>query len=62
MRRARLEGQHIGRPRLIVDRDAVLRDRQHGFSLRQLAKTYRMSNTSVCRVLEESPREEARHE
>lgn len=55
MRRARLEGQHIGRPRLIVDRDAVLRDRQHGFSLRQLAKMYRISHTSVCRVLGESP-------
>ena len=62
MRRARLEGQHIGRPRLSVDRDAVLRDRQHGFSLRQLAKTHRLSKTSVCRVLEEGQREEARHE
>ncbi len=62
MRRARLEGQHIGRPRLIVDREAVLRDRQHGFSLRQLAKTHRLSKTSVCRVLEESQRKEARHE
>ena len=55
MRRARLEGQHIGRPRLSVDRDAVLRDRQHGFSIRQLAKMHRLSRTSVCRVLGESP-------
>ena len=62
LRRARLEGQHIGRPRLIVDREAVLRDRQHGFSIRQLAKTHRLSKTSVCRVLEESQRAEARHE
>ena len=31
MRRAKLEGQHIGRPKLIVDRDAVVRDRQRGF-------------------------------
>jgi len=53
MRRARLEGQHIGRPRLIVDRDAVFRDRQRGFSIRQLAKLHRIGRTSVCRVLEE---------
>lgn len=54
MRRAKLEGQHIGRPRLIVDRDAVLRDRQRGLSIRQLAKMHRLSRTSVTRVLEES--------
>jgi DNA invertase Pin-like site-specific DNA recombinase len=53
MRRAKLEGQHIGRPKLIVDRDAVLRDRQRGFSIRQLAKLHRLSRTSVTRVLEE---------
>lgn len=29
---------HIGRPKLIVNREAVLRDRQRGFSIRQLAK------------------------
>ena len=50
MRRARLEGRYIGRPRLIVDRDAVLRDRQHGFCIRQLAKMHRLYRTSVCRV------------
>jgi DNA invertase Pin-like site-specific DNA recombinase len=38
MRRAKLEGQNIGRPRLSVDREALLRDRAHGFSLRELAK------------------------
>lgn len=54
MRRAKLEGQHIGRPKLIVDRDAVLRDRQRGLSIRQLAKMHRLSRTSVTRVLEES--------
>jgi len=53
MRRAKLEGQHIGRPKLIVDRDAVVRDRQRGFSIRQLAKLDRLSRTSVTRVLEE---------
>ncbi len=54
MRRAKLEGQHIGRPRLIVDRDAVVRDRQQGHSIRQIAKLHRLSRTSVCRVLEEN--------
>lgn len=54
MRRAKLEGQHIGRPKLIVDRDAVLRDRQRGLSIRQLAKMHRLSRTSVTRVLEEN--------
>jgi DNA invertase Pin-like site-specific DNA recombinase len=52
MRRARLEGQHIGRPKLIVDRDAVVRDRHRGYSIRQIAKLHRLSRTSVCRVLE----------
>ena len=52
MRRARLEGQHIGRPRLIVDRDAVLRDRQRGYSIRQLAGMHRISRTSIMRLLE----------
>ena len=41
MRRAKLEGQHIGRPKLIVDRDAVVRDRQRGFSIREIAKLHR---------------------
>ncbi len=52
MRRAKLEGQRIGRPKLIVDRDAVVRDRQRGFSIRQLAKMHRLSRTSVTRVLD----------
>ena len=52
MRRAKLEGQRIGRPKLIVDREAVVRDRQRGFSIRQLAKMHRLSRTSVTRVLD----------
>ena len=62
MRRAKLEGQHIGRPKLIVDRDAVLRDRQRGLSIRQLAKMHRLSRTSVTRVLEENTNLEGRHD
>ena len=50
MRRAKLEGQHLGRPRLNIDREALLRDRAHGFSLRELAKLHRLSRTSVVRL------------
>jgi len=53
MRRARLEGCHIGRQPLELDRAAILRDRQHGRSLGQLAKTYRVSRTTIHRVLQE---------
>ena len=53
MRRARLEGRHIGRQPLELDRGAILRDRQHGRSLGQLAKTYRVSRTTIHRILQE---------
>ena len=53
MRRARLEGRRIGREPLNVDRHALLRDRARGMSLTELAKAYRISRTSVCRVLRE---------
>ena len=51
MRRAKFEGRHLGRPRLNIDREALLRDRAHGFSLRELAKLHRLSRTSVVRAL-----------
>ncbi len=51
MRRARLEGRRIGRAPLEVDREAVRRDRQRGLSLAEIARTHRISRTSVCRVL-----------
>ena len=54
MRRARLEGRRIGREPLNVDREGLIRDRARGMSLTQLAKAYRISRTSVCRVLRES--------
>ena len=55
MRRARLEGRHIGRPPLAFDRAAILRDRQRGHSLGQLAKTYAVSRATVYRVLHDQP-------
>ena len=53
MRRARLEGRSIGRRPLELDHIAILRDRQRGHSLGQLARTYRVSRTTIHRVLHE---------
>ena len=51
MRRARLEGRHIGRPALELDRAAIVHDRERGLSLGQLADLHRISRTTVMRVL-----------
>src|SRR6202790_3281026 len=51
MRRARLEGQHIGRTSLVLDRAAIQEDRQRGQSLREIAKGHRISTATVQRVL-----------
>jgi DNA invertase Pin-like site-specific DNA recombinase len=51
MRRARLEGRHIGRKPLELDRPSILRDRERGQSLGQLAKNHGISRTTVHRVL-----------
>ena len=52
MRRARLEGRQIGRKPLELDREAILRDRQHGLSLRQIAKAHRISRATAHRVIQ----------
>ena len=54
MRRARLEGQRIGRPRLQLDHQALRRDRAQGRSLSQLAQTYGISRASVARCLQKT--------
>jgi DNA invertase Pin-like site-specific DNA recombinase len=51
MRRARLEGQRIGRAPLVLDNVAIRQDRQRGLSLRQIAKGHRISTATVQRVL-----------
>ena len=51
LRRAKLEGRRLGREPLNVDRGALLQDRGRGMSLNELAKAYRISRSSVCRVL-----------
>jgi DNA invertase Pin-like site-specific DNA recombinase len=49
--RAKRDGRHIGRPALQVDHAAILQDRAHGRSLRQIAKNHHISRATVCRVL-----------
>ena len=49
--RSRLEGTHIGRKPLVVDREAIYRDHCQGQSLRQIARRHRISTPSVQRVL-----------
>ena len=51
MRRARLEGRHIGRQPVVVDREAIHRERCQGQSLRQIARCHRISTATVRRVL-----------
>ncbi len=51
MRRAKLEGRHIGRRRLELDEASIRGDRQRGLSLREIAKLHRISRATVCRVL-----------
>jgi DNA invertase Pin-like site-specific DNA recombinase len=53
MRRARLEGRRIGRAPLNVDRAAVVRHREHGQSLTQIAKTFHISRATVSRIIKE---------
>ena len=53
MRRARLDGRHIGRRPLDLDREAILCDRRRGHSLGQIARAHRISRTTVHRVLNE---------
>ena len=55
MRRARLEGRQIGRKPLVLDREAILIDRQCGHSLGQIAKAHRISRATVHRVVHAQP-------
>jgi DNA invertase Pin-like site-specific DNA recombinase len=53
MRRARLEGRHIGRRPLEIDRTGVFRDRASGMSLAEVAKAHRVSRATIHRLLRE---------
>src|SRR5580700_4284062 len=54
LRRAKLEGRHIGRRPLNIDRAAVLRDRQRGLSLTEVAKAHRCSRGLVSKILKDA--------
>ena len=54
MRRARLEGRHIGRRPLDIDRVAVLQERARGQSLSEIAETHRISRATVSRLLKQA--------
>jgi DNA invertase Pin-like site-specific DNA recombinase len=54
MRRAKLEGRHIGRAPLDFDRQAVLRDRNRGMSLTEIATAHNISRATVSRVIKEA--------
>ena len=53
MRRAKLEGRHIGRRPLNIDRGAVLWHRAHGQSISQLARTFSTSRATISRILKQ---------
>jgi len=52
MRRARLDGQHIGRRPLELDEAGIFRDRAEGQTLRQVARTHQISTATVRKVLD----------
>ncbi len=54
MRRAKLEGRHIGRRPLDIDRAAVLRQREYGQSLTQIAKAFGIGRATVSRIIKEA--------
>lgn len=54
MRRAKLEGRHIGRRRLNVDRAAIIRDRTRGLSLSEVAKAHGISRALVSKIQREA--------
>ena len=60
IRRARLEGRHIGRRPLDIDRAAVLRDRDRGLSLTDVAKAHGISRAMVSKIVRQR-REPASH-
>jgi DNA invertase Pin-like site-specific DNA recombinase len=56
MRRARMEGQKLGRAPLNVDHDALVRDLLAGMSLTNVARKYGVSRASVVRFVREAQR------
>jgi DNA invertase Pin-like site-specific DNA recombinase len=59
MRRARMEGQRLGRAPLNINHDALVRDRLAGMSLSIVARKYGISRASVVRFVREAKRRQA---
>jgi DNA invertase Pin-like site-specific DNA recombinase len=59
MRRAKLEGQRLGRAPLDIDHDALVHDRLAGMSLTIVAKKYGVSRASVVRFVREAQQRQA---
>jgi DNA invertase Pin-like site-specific DNA recombinase len=57
MRRARMEGQRLGRAPLEINHDALVRDRLAGMSLTNVARKYGVSRASVVRFVKEASRQ-----
>jgi DNA invertase Pin-like site-specific DNA recombinase len=53
MRRARMEGQRLGRVPLDINRSAIVSDRLSGLSLTEVAKKHRVSRATVVRLVKE---------
>jgi DNA invertase Pin-like site-specific DNA recombinase len=53
MRRAKLEGRRIGRRPIDVNRAAVVRDRESGMTLAEVAKQHKISRALVSRIVRE---------
>ena len=51
LQRARRAGATLGRPRLVIDRERVLRLAEAGQSMREIGKALGISAASVCRML-----------
>jgi DNA invertase Pin-like site-specific DNA recombinase len=59
MRRAKLEGQRLGRVPLDIDHEALVRDRLAGLSLTACSKKFGVSRASVVRFVRAAQRREA---
>ena len=59
MRRARMEGQRLGRSPLNIDHDALVSDRLAGMSLSKVANKYGVSRASVVRFVREAQQRQA---
>ncbi len=58
MRRARLEGKHVGRPRLQLDHAEILRQHAAGCAVGELTRAFGASRATIHRILQENKHEE----